>query len=149
MLPLVSHWRPVVIELPGWWWPNVTNTSFTRYNRLSNRFDNRFWQPVEQTAVRSTLLSNRVWQPVERTVAVRSTGLSNRLSKPVVKPVWQPVVSCKRGLIKRQPDVGRCNVIYARLKLSKCYLLNPELCIQGRDAKPGLWKHRFATFHGQ
>jgi len=81
---------------------------FTRYNLLSNRFDNRLyrvykhstpvwqpavsciqpvvkclynpvWQPVERTAVRPTLLSNRVWQPVERTVAVCSTWLSNRL----------------------------------------------------------------------
>jgi len=149
MLPLVSHWRPVVIELPGWWWPNVTNTSFTRYNRLSNRFDNRFWQPVWQPCWTNShcsfnRLSNPVWQQ-----CWTNSCLFNRLSNRVVQPVWQPVVSCKRGLIKRQPDVGRCNVIYARLKLSKCYLLNPELCIQGRDAKPGLWKHRFATFHGQ
>jgi len=45
-------------------------------------------QPVVKTVVKPGLT------PVERTVAVRSTRLSN----PVVKPVWQPVVSRKRGM---------------------------------------------------
>jgi len=42
------------------------NTPFTRYNRLSKRFDNRFDNRVERTAVRSTgcqtgLYTNRLY----------------------------------------------------------------------------------------
>ena len=39
-----------------------------------------------------------LWQPVERTAAVRSTRLSNRLSNRLYNAVWQPAVSCKRGI---------------------------------------------------
>jgi len=76
------------------------------------------WQPVWQTPVSCIQpVVNPVVQPglttgwtnngcslntVEWTVAVRSTRLSNRLYvKPVVEPVWQPVVSCKRGIRSR------------------------------------------------
>jgi len=67
-----------------------SKTPFTRYNRLSNGFDNRIENRVERTAVRSTGCQ---------------TGLYNRFDKhglttgwmfvytiqPVVKRIWQPV----------------------------------------------------------
>ena len=89
---------------------------FTRYNRLSNplsnRFDNRLYRVYSRLSNR---LYNPVWQPFEQTVLFVQhdcqTGCQTRLTtgwmfvytiQPVVKPVvqllWQPVVSCKRGL---------------------------------------------------
>jgi len=79
-----------------------TKAPFTRYNRLSNPFDNRFWQPVWQTAVScihyirlSNRLHNPVWQPVEgQWLFVQhgcqtgcQTGLYNRFDNRVERTV--------------------------------------------------------------
>jgi len=72
-----------------------TETPFTRYNLLSNWFDNRncivytniqpvvkpVWQPVWQMGCIAYTAGCQTWlyNPVGRTVAVRSTRLSNRL----------------------------------------------------------------------
>ena len=98
----------------------LSNRLYTRYNRLSNPLSNRLynpvWQPVERTAVRSTRLSNWLSNPFDNGC---QTGCQTRLTtgmttgwmfvytiQPVVKPdvqlVWQPVVSCKRGLSCRR-----------------------------------------------
>ena len=74
---------------------------FTRYNLLSNRFDNRWYRVYKHSIGCQTGLYNHFWQPVERTVAVRSTLLSNRLDVCLhdtasCQTVVQPVVSCKR-----------------------------------------------------
>jgi len=82
-------------------------TSFTRYNRLSNRLNNRL----------NNRLFNRwaIWQPRLNNRLLRvnkhSTGCQNGWTtswmfvytmqpvvQPVVQQVWEPVVSCKRGL---------------------------------------------------
>ena len=66
--------QPVVIPVVKQVWQQVVSCKclYTRYNRLSNRlpkpFDNRLY---------------RVY---------------NRLSNRLYNPVWQPVVSCKRGI---------------------------------------------------
>jgi len=87
-------------------WQPVEQTA-VRTTRLSNRFDNR----VERTvAVRSTRLSNWVDNRLYR-VNKHSTGCQTGLTtgwmfvytiqpvvKPVVQQVWQPAVSCKRGI---------------------------------------------------
>jgi len=57
-------WSAVVLEAP-----------FTRYNLLSNWFDNRLYHVYSRLSNR---LYNPVWQPVERTVAVRSTRLKKQ-----------------------------------------------------------------------
>jgi len=103
-----------------------SKTQFTLYNRFENRFDNRLYRVNKHPTGCQTALTTgwmfvytiqpvvkRIWQPVERTATVRSTRLSHRVVQPVwqpavytiqpvVKPVWQrvwqPVVSCKRGL---------------------------------------------------
>ena len=62
---------------------DLCHTPFTRYSRLSNR-----WQPVWQLAVSCRRTSNR-W--------MNSHCSFNELSSQVVQPVWQQVVSCKRG----------------------------------------------------
>jgi len=60
---------------------------------------------LNEQSVRSTQLSNRLynaaWQPVERTAAVRSTRLNKQglLVQHGCQTGWQPVVSCKRGII--------------------------------------------------
>jgi len=91
---------------------------YTRYNRLSNPFDNRLYCVYKHSTGCQTRfdyrlyrvcsrLSNRlynpVWQPVERTVAVRSTReltvavhstwLSNRVWQLVERTVVQHIVS--------------------------------------------------------
>jgi len=145
----------------------MCKTPFTRYNRLSNRFDNmlyrvnkhptgcrtclttgcrtcwttgwmfvytiqlvvkpcltnRFDNRVERTDCCSTRLSNRlynpVWQPAVYTIQLFcetgcQTGLTTGwmfvyMIQPVIKPAWQPVVSCKRGLI---PNCLYCQIFY-------------------------------------
>jgi len=59
---------------------------------------NTVWQPVECLYTRySRLFDNRFDNRAART-AVRSTRLLNRVVQLVCQRVWQPVVSCKRGL---------------------------------------------------
>ena len=77
---------------------------------LSNRLYNPVWQPVERTAVRSTRLSNRYLSRytnnIESVNGCQTCFTTNLTTgwmfvytiQPVVKPVWQQVVSCKRGL---------------------------------------------------
>ena len=79
-------------------------------NRMLNRFDNRLYPVYKHSTGCQTHLTtgltkrlyrvysrlsirlyNPVWQP--------NTGCSfNTVVKPVVQPVWQSIVSCKRGL---------------------------------------------------
>ena len=80
------------------------------YSRLSNRLYNPGWQPVERTVVvRSTRLPNQLLNRVvynrfdnrlqEQWLFVQhGCQLSNQLLNRFDKPVWQPVVSCKRSL---------------------------------------------------
>jgi len=75
---LSNRWQPAV---------SCKQTSNRLSNRLSNPFDNRLVQPCWTNSHCSfNRLSNRVvqpvWQPAVYTI------------QPVVKPVWQPVVSC-------------------------------------------------------
>jgi len=80
-------------------------TPFTRYNRLSNRFDNRFDNRVERTAtVISTGCETGLYSRFVNRLYTPYCRLSNRTGwmflytiQPVVTPVWQQVVSCKRG----------------------------------------------------
>jgi len=75
-------------------------TPFTRYSLLSNRLSNKLYNPVWQPCWTNShcsfnRLSNRVlqpvWQPAVYTI--------QPVVKPVSQAVWQPVVSCKRGLL--------------------------------------------------
>ena len=70
-----------------WRYDNVYSyTPFTRYNRLPD------WQPVWQPCWTNSV------QPVVKPGC--TTGLTTgciRVWQPVVIPVWQQVVSCKRG----------------------------------------------------
>ena len=74
-------------------------------------FTKRVWHPVVSCMQTFTRLSNRFDKRLYRVYSRLSKGCTtqfdNRLNeqccsfntvvKPVVKPVWQPVVSCKRG----------------------------------------------------
>jgi len=86
---------------------STPKTTFTRYNRLTtvlneqhcsfNQLSNRVVQPVWQPAVYTI-------QPFVKPAVKLTTGLTTGCIMytniyPVVKPVWQQVVSCKRGLI--------------------------------------------------
>jgi len=71
-------------------------------NRLSNRFDNR----VERAAVRSAGCQTGLYNRIDN-------GVGNRLYRvykhlPGWQPVWQQVVSCKRGLTNHH-SVECCN----------------------------------------
>ena len=102
------------LRIPGWLME--LNTPFTRYNRLSNRlsngFDNRFDNRVERTA---TVCTTGLTTGCIHDTAVCQTGCQTGLTtgwmfvytiQPVVKPVWQQVVSCKRGLTVRRTQIG-------------------------------------------
>jgi len=78
---------------------NTFWTPFTRYNLLSNRlwnpFDNRLNVCMHsttgcQTRCQTGLATGRT------TGCIACTYCTN--IQPVVKPIWQPVVSCKRGI---------------------------------------------------
>jgi len=72
------------------------NTPFTRYNGLSNRFDNRLYRVNKHPTGYQTGFYNRFDNRVKWTATVRSTILNEQplFIELVVKPVWQPVVSC-------------------------------------------------------
>jgi len=80
---------------------NTPYTPFTRYNRLSNRFDNRLDACLHDTAgiqpcwtnshCSFNRLSNLVVQPVWQPVWQPSVYTIQLVVKLVVKRVWQPV----------------------------------------------------------
>ena len=65
----------------------------------------------EQT-VRSNQLYNPVWQPVETLLTTGCIMYTNIY--PVVKPVWQQVVSCKRGLTVSWRSLARLDCVCDR-----------------------------------
>ena len=93
---------------------NIHLAPFTRYNLLSNRFDNRLYRVYKHSTGCQTRLTTGLTNGWIVYTAGCQTGCQTRLTtglttgwmfvytiqpvvKPVVQPVWQPVVSCKRG----------------------------------------------------
>jgi len=83
-------WQPAVYTIQPFVKPVVKRVwqpvecLYTRYNRLLNQFDNRF----DKGLITSCIVYTNIY-PV-----VKPTGLT----KPVRQPVWQKIISCKRGL---------------------------------------------------
>ena len=79
---------------------------FTRYNLLSNRFDNWLHRVYKHSTGCQTRFYNQLYRVYEHSAGCQ-TGLTTGwmfvytiqpVVKPVVQPFWQPVVSCKRGI---------------------------------------------------
>ena len=79
--------------------PNRLKAPFTRYNllsiRLSNRFDNRLHRVYKHSTGCQTRLTTGL------TTGWMFVYTIQPVVKLVVQPLRQPVVSCKRGLIKQ------------------------------------------------
>jgi len=88
-IPLSYHHRFVCFRLRTYC---LTETLFTRYNRLSNGLSNRLYNWTAGCTMTTGWIFVYTIQP---------------LVQPLVKPVWQPVVSCKRRFNIRK-DVIAC-----------------------------------------
>jgi len=111
-----SHWGRVVgTQNTHWHCDAVCNTPFTRYNQLSNQFDNRLSNQFDNR------LSNQFDNRVERTATVRSTGCQTRFDN-LVEGTAVRSTGCQTGLYN-QFD----NRLYTRYSRLSNRLSNPRL----------------------
>jgi len=85
----------------------------------------------DTTGCQTKLVCNRLYR-VEQTATVRSTGWTNsgcsfNTIQPVVKPVWQPVVSCKRG--STMPCSLMCILVHGQLTIIFVVSVGLSVCL--------------------
>jgi len=100
-------------------------TPFTQYNRLSNQFDNWLYRVNKHPTGCQSGCQTGLYNRFDNRLYTRYSRLSNRLSNGwmfvyTIQPVWQQVVSYKRGFRHRCCLMGTV--------LGECWLTQVDMC---------------------